>query len=157
LHYEKRKLFNVFNVSLKDLPYMTHIQKSATKTKSKMKYDLSHSGTDIYVILCDPVSEFFEFCGNILDLSGNRDLFIPPNILDRAPFHFPGPRSLYCAGKQGPHKQCKASLGSSLNKCLMFGLQPICSAISSMYSIQNVCKTIASVSQRITRWQHNIT
>lgn len=73
------------------------------------------------------------FLGRMLDdFNGARDRSIPPQIDVLAPFHFPGPLSLYCAGKHGPSKQCKTSLGSRRIKDLKSGLHPTSSAISSI-------------------------
>jgi hypothetical protein len=65
---------------------------------------------------------FFAFFGKMLELNGASDLPIPPIIALFAPFHLPGPTSLYCDGKQGPNRQCRASFGSCLKIVVMSGL-----------------------------------
>ena len=92
--------------------------------------------------LSSSIFVFFAFFGKMFELNGASDLPIPPIIALFAPFHLPGPTSLYCDGKQGPNRQCRASFGSCLKIVVMSGLHPICFAISSIYSIQNVCKDI---------------
>lgn len=97
------------------------------------------NGSDITTLFFVLSSAFF---GNILALFGDMHLFIASWIQGLAPFHFPGPCNLYWAGKHGPNMHLKANHGSSINSFLKSGFTPILLAISSMYSIQNVCKKI---------------